>query len=81
MKIFQYIIILFTIILFNSNALAQNCDDIKMNSSVNIIKKLKCKAGKDVTVANSENSTSSESLDEDDTKWKIWKKPKWMKKD
>ena len=74
MKIFKLIPILFVLIVFNSNSYAEDCDAIKMNSSVNIIKKMKCKAGGDTSVS----SESSEK--KDGILSKIWKKPEWMKK-
>ena len=74
MIIFKFLAILFVLFVFNSNAYAEDCDAIKMNSSVNIIKKMKCKAGGDTSVS----SESSEK--KDGILSKIWKKPEWMKK-
>ena len=79
MKIFKFLPLLLILSLYNSNTFAaENCDDIKMNSTVNMVKKMKCKAGNDVTT----NVGSSESTKKkkDGILSKIWKKPEWMKK-
>ncbi len=73
MKIIKYLPLLFILTLYNSNAIAEeDCSKIKNNSSVNIIKKIKCKA------AGGSISLGSDSKDSGE--WKIWKKPEWMKK-
>ena len=75
MKILKLTSILFLVLLFNTYSLADDCDSIKMDSSVNIIKKIKCKAGD--SSASSETSTST---DKKESGWSFWKKPEWMKK-
>ena len=89
MKILKYIPLLFILTLFNTSSYAENCDDIKMDSSVNILKKLKCKAGivgtKKKESTNIESSaTNIESSESEPEKkksilGKIFQKPKWMK--
>ena len=78
MKILKLLPLLLILTLYSSTSLAGDCDSIKMDSSVNIIKKLKCKAGRDVSM----NAESSETATEkkDGILSKIWKKPEWMKK-
>jgi len=75
MKIFKLLPILLIFSLYNSSSFAENvdCDSIKMNSSVNIVKKLKCKAGASM-------SSESEKTESKEGGWKLWKKPEWMKK-
>ena len=75
MKILKLTSILLLLVLFNTNSFAEDCDSIKMDSSVNIIKKIKCKAGD--SSASSETSTST---DKKKDGWSLWKKPEWMKK-
>ena len=77
MKIFKLLPLLLILSLYSSTSFAQDCDAIKMDSSVNIVKKLKCKAGGDVSM----NAESSETTTEkkDGILSKIWKKPEWMK--
>ena len=72
MKLFKYIPLLLIFALYNTNASAVDCSDIKMDSSVNILKKLKCKAG--------DTGTETSSTEDDGSGWKLWKKPEWMKK-
>ena len=78
MKILKLLPLLLILTLYSSTSLAGDCDSIKMDSSVNIIKKLKCKARRDVSM----NAESSETATEkkDGILSKIWKKPEWMKK-
>ena len=90
MKLFKFIAILLVFSLYNSTSYAEDCSAIKMDSSVNIIKKIKCKASN--REAGIETSTTTK--DTNETKettgeknilgvekgWKIWKKPEWMKK-
>ena len=78
MKIFKLLPLLLILSLYSSTSLAEDCDSIKMDSSVNILKKLKCKAGSDVAM-NSESSESTKK-NKDGILSKIWKKPEWMKK-
>jgi hypothetical protein len=74
MKLFKLLPLLLLFTLFNTNVIAQeDCSQIKNNSSVNILKKLKCKAGM-------QTASKSESSGEKKSTWKIWKKPEWMKK-
>tara|TARA_B100001123_G_C14820385_1_gene831951 strand:- start:447 stop:677 length:231 start_codon:yes stop_codon:yes gene_type:complete len=74
MKILKFLPLLLILTLYNTGSFAgdTDCDNIKMDSSVNIVKKLKCKAGGSIS------STSEKT--EDDGGWKLWKKPEWMKK-
>jgi len=77
MKLIKLLPLLLIITLFNTKVIAQeDCSQIKNNSSVNILKKLKCKS-----TGNSEFSNqASNSNTEKKSGWKLWKKPKWMKK-
>ena len=74
MKILKLLSLLLILSLYSSNSFAVDCDSIKMDSSVNILKKIKCKAGADVT------STNSATTEKKEGGWKLWKKPEWMKK-
>tara|TARA_B100000686_G_C16580073_1_gene857646 strand:+ start:276 stop:515 length:240 start_codon:yes stop_codon:yes gene_type:complete len=77
MKYIRLLPLVLILTLFNTNSYAEDCDSIKMNSSANIIKKLKCKAGSDT----SSSSTSAESSEKKDgILGKIWKRPEWTKK-
>ena len=78
MKILKLLSLLLILSLYSSNSFAVDCDSIKMDSSVNILKKLKCKAGGDVAM-NSESSEGTKK-NKDGILSKIWKKPEWMKK-
>ena len=78
MKILKLLPLLLILSLYSSTSLAQDCDSIKMDSSVNIIKKLKCKAGGDVSIDTESSATTTEK--KDGILSKIWKKPEWMKK-
>jgi hypothetical protein len=50
-----------------------------MDSSVNIIKKIKCKA--QARSSGTETSTTTkETTGEKKEGWKLWKRPEWMKK-
>ena len=81
MKLLKFIPFLILLTFVNSSAYAaQDCDEIKGN----IVGKMFCKA-KDgvITRSNSSESNSSETTnatEEESAGWKIWKKPKWMKK-
>ena len=78
MKLIKLLPILLAITLFNSKAIAQeDCTQIKNNSSVNILKKLKCKTTGSSLISNSDSSGSA--VEKKDG-WKLWKKPEWMKK-
>ena len=77
MKIFKLLPLLLILSLYSSTSLAEDCDSIKMDSSVNVLKKLKCKTGSSDTSASSE---TTEATEKDEGGWKIWKKPEWMKK-
>ena len=74
MKILKLLPLLLILSLYSSTSLAEDCDSIKMNSSVNIVKRMKCKAGSHTT------STNSATTEKNDGGWKLWKKPEWMKK-
>ena len=78
MRILKLLPILLIFSLYSSNSFAVDCDSIKMNSSVNIIKKMKCKAGGDVSMNAEGSETTTEK--KDGILSKIWKKPEWMKK-
>ena len=78
MKILKLLPLLLILSLYSSNSFAVDCDSIKMDSSVNIFKKLKCKAGGDVSM--STESSESTKKNKDGILSKIWKKPEWMKK-
>jgi len=75
MKFLKFISIILFLILVNTSSFAEDCESIKMDSSVNIIKKIKCKAGHDTGYT--ENSASEEKKIGG---WTFWKKPEWMKK-
>ena len=79
MKILKFLPLLLILSLYNSNSFAaEDCEDIKMNSSVNIVKKLKCKAGHDVTTSTESSGSTKEK--KDGILSKIWQKPEWVKK-
>ena len=78
MKILKLLPLLLILTLYNSTSLAGDCDSIKMDSSVNIVKKLKCKAGGNVSMNTESSETTTEK--KDGILSKIWKKPEWMKK-
>ena len=79
MKLFRFIPILLFLSLYNSTSYAVDCSSIKMDSSVNIIKKIKCKA--QARSSGTETSTTTkETTGEKKEGWKLWKKPEWMKK-
>ena len=75
MKLLKFIPISLIMVLYSSNSFAMDCSSIKMDSSINIIKKIQCKAGRDVST---DTSTTTEK--KDGVLSKIWKKPEWMKK-
>ena len=76
MNLLKFITLLFVLTFLSSNVYAaQNCDEIKGN----IVGKLFCKAKGNVGTESSSSETSN-STEEESTCWKIWKKPKWMKK-
>ena len=75
MKLLKFIPLLLILTFFSSGVYAaQNCDEIKGN----IVGKLFCKAKSNATGSGS--AEASNSTEEEGTGWKIWKKPKWMKK-
>ena len=76
MKLLKLLPLLLMFAFFNSSAnAAQDCDEIKGN----IVGKFLCKAKSNYS-AKSSGSEVSNSTEEESTGWKIWKKPKWMKK-
>ena len=77
MRLLKLLPILFVLTLFNSSVLAEDCAEIKMNSSVNILKKMKCNA---FNAKNNISSSENSSEKKDGILSKIWKKPEWMKK-
>ena len=77
MKIIKLLPLVFILTLFSTYAYSEDCDSIKMNSSVNIIKKMKCKAGNTDT---SSSATESSVEKKDGILSKIWKRPEWTKK-
>ena len=82
MKILKIIPIIIILTFFNSTSYAENCSDIKMNSSVNIIKKLKCKSTAEPSEVASEVATTEETEEGGKKKGilsKLFKKPTWMK--
>ena len=87
MRFIKLLPLLFILTLFNTSSYAESCEDIKMDSSVNIIKKLKCKAGNvgsessettEVT-SSEETTTSEETKEKKGILGKLFQKPKWMK--
>ena len=79
MKILKFLPLLLILSLYNSNSFAaENCDDIKMNSTVNIVKRMKCKTGHDVTTSTESSGITKEK--KDGILSKIWQKPEWVKK-
>ena len=79
MKILKLLPLLLILSLYNSNSFAaEDCEDIEMSSSVNIVKKLRCKAGFETSAS----AASSESTKEkkNGILSKIWQKPEWVKK-
>ena len=81
MKILKVIPVIIILTLINTSSYAESCSDIKMNSSVNIIKKLKCKASDNTEASNesAEVSTSEEEVKKKGVLGKLFKKPTWMK--
>tara|TARA_B110000014_G_C19960551_1_gene497123 strand:- start:297 stop:542 length:246 start_codon:yes stop_codon:yes gene_type:complete len=81
MKILKLIPVMLILTLCNTISYANECTDIKMNSSVNIIKKLKCKAsGEYVSTAEvAEEGTAEDSPKKKGILSKLFKKPTWMK--
>ena len=76
MKLLRFIPLLLILICFNSKAYAaQSCDEIKGN----IVGKLFCKAKSNYGTTSTSSNTSN-STEKENTGWKIWKKPEWMKK-
>ena len=80
MKIFKLLPLLLILTLYNSTSLAGDCDSIKMDSSVNVIKKIRCKAAGGGSVESSTETSSAETSEEQEGGWKLWRKPEWMKK-
>ena len=85
MKLLKIIPVLLILSLCSFNSYAEDCSTIKMDSSVNIIKKLKCKASGTETSKSSQQTevTTTENSAQKEKKGilsKIWKKPEWMKK-
>ena len=76
MKILKLLPLLIILSLYNSISFAEDCAAIKKDSSVNIIKKIKC------NLSGSSSFTSSDegSAEKNEGEWKLWKKPEWMKK-
>jgi hypothetical protein len=81
MKILKLIPAIFILTLFNITSYADECTDIKMDSSVNIIKKLKCKASGEYvsTTEVAEEETTEDSPKKKGILSKLFKKPTWMK--
>ena len=76
MKLLKFIPLLLILTFFSSGVYAaQNCDEIKGN----IVGKLFCKTKSNLGTG-SGSAEASNSTEEESTGWKIWKKPKWMKK-
>jgi len=81
MKILKVIPVIIILTLINTSSYAEICSDIKMNSSVNIIKKLKCKASSNTEASyeSTEVSTSEEEVKKKGILGKLCKKTSWMK--
>ena len=76
MKLLKLLPLLLMFAFFNSSShAAQNCDEIEGN----IVGKIFCKAKSNI-VSESSGSEASNSTEEENTGWKLWKKPEWMKK-
>ena len=76
MKLLKLMPLLLIFAFLNTNAhAAQHCGEIKGN----IVGKLFCKVKSNVGDKNTENSSSLKKVKEDSA-WKFWKKPEWMKK-
>ena len=82
MKIIKLLPLLLILTLFNTKVAAQeDCSQIKNNSSVNILKKLKCKStGSSEFSTQASDAQVSDANGEKKSGWKLWKKPEWMKK-
>mgnify|MGYP006157160879 CR=1 FL=1 len=80
MKILKLLPVLIIISLYNTKSFAVDCSEIKMDSSVNIFKKLKCKASSTGTSSASSSTETVEKKEKKEGGWKLWKKPEWMKK-
>ena len=88
MKLLKTITIVTILMLFSITSYSDECANIKMNSSVNILKKLQCKAGggsnSEVTSSAEINSEAAANLSEPKEKKKgifskLFKKPTWVK--
>ena len=80
MKLLKILPVLLILSLYSFNSFAEDCAAIKMDSSVNIVKKLKCKVQggtQQSEITTTENSTQEK---KNGILSKIWKKPEWMKK-
>ncbi len=81
MKNLKTVILIFVMSIASSSVNAGDCSDIKGN----IIGKLFCKGTGFAGIGSSSSSASSEQKveevgDDNEGGFKIWKKPKWMKK-
>ena len=87
MRLIKIIPILLVLSLYNSASFAEDCSEIKMDSSVNILKKIKCKAdlgGSSADNSSADNSSAAAETEapkekKDGIFSKLFQKPKWMK--
>ena len=87
MKLLKLIPLLFVLMFYSSSVFAQDCSEIKMDSSVNILKKIKCKAdlgGSSADNSSADNSSAAAETEapkekKDGIFSKLFQKPKWMK--
>ena len=81
MKLIKVIPVLLILSLYSSPSFAEDCSEIKMDSSVNILKKLKCKATGEGSSGNASAAAETEAPKEkkDGILGKLFQKPKWMK--
>ena len=79
MKLLRILSVLIVFSIFTTNVSAKDCDEIKQN----IVAKMFCKSKISEYKLNNESSASSsanETSSDGEEGWKLWKKPKWMKK-
>ena len=79
MKLLKIILVLFMFSIFTTNVSAKDCDKIKQN----IVAKMFCKSNISefsLNKGSNESSSTNETSSDGEAGWKIWKKPKWMKK-
>ena len=80
MKLLKIIPVLLILSLYSFDSYAEDCSAIKMNSSVNIVKKFRCKTGGTETSISSQQTEVTTKKEKKGILSKIWTKPEWVKK-